>query len=244
MLTALFSLWSLLAPLTYAVLMVIVWANTPQRRTRYALLAAMSLLPTGYGFNAAWQLQAVNAAESQFDSSCVALEKPVINATAQNVASIFFDLRPPQDASPDAARHAALALPANELSQAILQGATRYTKIEYQQDRIPLRTIEANSRSRTITSGAALSSHTVVWKSINASSEFVTKGTLVIRERASDTLLAELPLAQLHSPAVTLFGDGRRSLHLLEEKNITCPGTRAIAQFIKAVARPTQTRAD
>ncbi len=238
MLIAIIALWSLLLPLAYLTLMVIVWACTADHRKRYLFLAAMSVPPIGLGANTALQLQDVNAAEVQFNSLCAALEKPTINATAQNVTAVFFDMWPPQGASADAAKHAALALPVNELRQSILQGSSQYSMIEHQFDSTPLRIIEADPRSRTISPGTPSSTHTVLWKSISVSSKFVTKGTLAVKESASDSTLAELSLIQLHSPAITLLGDGPRALRLVDEKNRTCPGVRSIAQLIKSVARP------
>jgi hypothetical protein len=239
MLIAFMSMLTLLPPFVYASLIVIAWACVSEQRMRYLLLAALSIPPIILGFNAIRELQTVNAAEEQFSSLCANLEKPKINATARDITSVFVDMRPPDGVSKEAEKHAALALPSNELGRVLLQGSSQYTKIEYQIDPGVIHTIQANPRARPINPGTASSTHKVMWKSISEPSKYVTNGILVIKESATNEVLAEFSLIQLHSPIVALFGEGQRSLRLADKKNRSCPGIRGTSQFIKSVIRPT-----
>jgi hypothetical protein len=238
MLSSLFALRWLLAPLVYGTLMVIIWACVKEHRARYIFLAIMSVLPVGMGFGLARELYAVNTAETQFELLCRMLDKPAISSSVQDITSLYLDMRAPQGTPQEAAKHAELPVLSETFTQAMVQGANRYSSVEFQSDRAPLHLIEADPGVRRANPGNSMKSHKVLWKSLSMTSRFVTKGTLVIKRTATDDILAEFAVIQLHAPAVKMLGGDQLPFRFVDAKDRVCPSTQNLARIVKSVTRP------
>ncbi len=227
---------ALIIPVGYMLLMIVIWACVGSRIARLSIVFAMLLVPAYAAIKAWAQIQRVTEAERSFGEQCRSIPSPVVHGTASDVDSIVIEVSLSQPgASPAQYRHAVFP---EQTARYLVQGAERYQTVERSLVGWTYEVVHQKDPTSVGRTTAPQSRYSVEWRPLEVRSDFISVGTIVVRDLKDKRVLGEQHTTHLHTPAISVFGGGFYELRVSQSKNLACPTARQSAHFIKSVARP------